>query len=296
MIEEIHYRTIRLYARSSDPHQDSQDEGGEPSVESQIADLEIAAKEIPADNLAMPYTDQGISAWAKKAEERPGLARMLNDVQPGDLVLVWNLFRLSRKTGFELSSILRQIFHTGAHVIATHQGTGGRRLELDTVFGTVLVAGMEIANAINGQERVAHQMRWQRFAARNHLWRGGGRGRTPVGRAVKTIRRGDNRVRIVVWDDEQLQIVHEFYERYRIRGETIGSICQDFIRRDIRAADGKLWVKEVPAYVKRTGKRWIRYSSFPRRAVELIEHCHDVGVADPMMLHPITLERLDQLG
>lgn len=47
--------------------------------------------------------------------ERPELERLLNDLRPGDLVLVWKLDRLARNT-FRLLGLLREIHQRGASV------------------------------------------------------------------------------------------------------------------------------------------------------------------------------------
>jgi len=273
MPEPTFYPNIRIYARPPDAEWEPDD----PDAGTQLQTLREIAEWTPHEHV-VEYVDE-LAPVKSPATERPALQRLLTEVQQGDLVLCWDLYSLSRCTGVELSAVMREIIvHREAHLTATHQ-CGNKRLQLDRVSGVLLVAGMELVNELNTKGPVEAAARAKWYYRRHGLWTGGTR--PPVGRRLEKIKRDGKTYKIVLWDDDQLAIVHEVDDRV-CRGEKLLHVAKDLQRREILAADGKLFAKVYGSHV----------NALPKRALELMNWCRIFGTVDPGMLHPTTLAPL----
>src|SRR5690606_2726 len=102
------------------------------------------------------YTDRGVSG---SKTSRPEFDRMLEDVEPGDTIVVWKLDRLGRSSG-HVMTVIDSLVKRGVHVrtldgVDTTTSTGRAMLGMLAVFAQMerdfiverTVAGLASAKA-----------------------------------------------------------------------------------------------------------------------------------------------------
>src|SRR5690606_2994954 len=97
------------------------------STQDQCLDLQISALERAS--CSKIYTDHGISGVQ---ENRPGLTKLINTLQPGDTLIVWRLDRLGRSLQY-LISFVDRLKNKGVHFVSLSESidtstSGGKLL------------------------------------------------------------------------------------------------------------------------------------------------------------------------
>lgn len=141
--------TVRAYIRCSTKDQ---------TVEHQRSLIE---KLMPHDMQGAPivwYVDTGVSAFKTKFEQRPAGGKLINELQPGDMVLGWRPDRLFRSL-MDTHRVIKMVHDKGASV-ATVEGN----LRTDTLQGRMLFQILGMFAEMESQD-IGRAVRMATFSA-----------------------------------------------------------------------------------------------------------------------------------
>jgi putative DNA-invertase from lambdoid prophage Rac len=199
------------------------------------------------------YSEQE-SATTVSWQERPQLKALTEEIEDGDVLIVWRLSRIDRQP-WRMITALDYFTRRRIRVIALELEFAGQganwELDLDTTMGRTLVMLMAmVAEWWLGGMREDVRAALARLKAQ-----GFGFGpEPPLGKRFERVylpngqttrgRRGGRTFRDrPVWDEEQCGYVREVWVRHKLFGQTLADIARDFIRRGVTTATGKPWAK-----------------------------------------------------
>ena len=207
-----------IYARYSSDMQ------SEASIDDQARLCRRRADELGATVLAV-YSDEGISGSTPVAD-RPGGQAMLNGLQPGDLLIVEALDRISRSL-LEQERIVRRLEHAGVRIIGVNDG-----------YDTEL-KGRKLLRGIRG---VLSEAYLEDLANRTHRGLEGkalaglSAGGCPYG--YRTVEADGGR-RLQIRED-QARWVRWIYQRF-LAGDSPRSIAHELNRQGVPSPRGRTW-------------------------------------------------------
>lgn len=212
------------------------------SPESQRRMIEVKAATL-ADVADWRYTrcDEATSAYKTRWNERPEFRKLMDELQPGDHLIVWRLDRLERS----MWGMIRCVEWLNRRGVVLHVlQYGGAALDLDTAMGKITLS-LWAGFAELFSEQLSQTIREQIQSAKD---RGLPWGNTPA-LGKKRKRRTDGRRGILeeFWDEEQCDYIREMWSRYAA-GEPISKIMLDFEERGCRTWDGSLWSPRSTRY------------------------------------------------
>lgn len=105
------------------------------STQDQDEQLQIDAFKAAGVHRSAIYIDHGVSGTRTK---RPALDRMLDDIEPGDKILVWDLSRLGRNSGHVIT-LLADLKERGIYVQSLQDG-----LDTSTDMGEAMMGILAI--------------------------------------------------------------------------------------------------------------------------------------------------------
>lgn len=215
------------YARASRNHQVK-------SPEVQLSLIEEKAKTIQGAQWARCRTDAATSATEIRWNERPEFVKLMNEMEPGDHLVIWRFDRLERSP-FAMVHALEWLVNRGVSVHVLE--FGGMQLDLDTPQGRMLAMIMAtfagfFADQLSEAVKSAKAWRKERGLAYQ--------GAPPPGRIRVRRRVGGKRIIEDVWDQTQCDLIAEV-KRRKDAHETMGTIARDFEAREEKLWNGKPW-------------------------------------------------------
>lgn len=193
---------------------------GEISIQRQLADFEVwAAKR---DKPITIDFDEGVSGFEVSWKKRPGFQRIVNQMRPGDRLVLWRLDRLDRGMG-EILACARWLVEDKKLKVHTLYEQSGDALDLDTMQGAVLLHCYSMVATIEHHKlraatKAALDFR-RRVGMRYCAWPG-------YGRRFEKRKMGGKIVTFVVWDQHECDLIREI-KRRRESGETWYEIALD---------------------------------------------------------------------
>ena len=217
------------YARASTEKQDT-------SVPRQIADIQATAKKLGLD--LYKTRSEHASASRISFRERPEFAKLMEEMNPNDHLIVWRLDRLDRN----FYRILECVGWLDQRGIKLHliREQFGLPLDLSTAVARATVAMMAMVADIEQEFRlhaIAEGKRWRQS-------QGLAIGKFPgMGKRREHVRRKGRLVKLDVWDPVECNTIREIYRRYA-EGETMAVIAEDLVARGVKTAAGRKWANK----------------------------------------------------
>lgn len=184
--------------------------------------------------------DEAVSASKVMFEQRDEAHKLMNDMRPGDHLVVYRLDRLGRSL-IDMHRVLEKMMLMKINVYILD--FGGNRLDLVSAAGKMFVGIMSVfaeyeSNLIGERTKEALAYR-KKMGLVSHS-------RPKYGYTLKRKparlgqRKGD-----VYYDrhEEECRAIKEIYERHS-HGESMPQIFRDFRKRKLLRADGLPWAKE----------------------------------------------------
>ena len=129
--------TVRAYIRVSTKEQ---------TVEQQRQCIE---RMMPDDLRGAPtewYSDEGVSAFKTKMVKRPSGSKLLEDLEPGDIVVTWRPDRMFRSL-LDMANTTELIHRKGAFLLTVEGG-----IRTDSPFGKTMVSLLSLLAEVESQE------------------------------------------------------------------------------------------------------------------------------------------------
>ncbi len=224
------------YARASDP---SRQLLSAERQHSQIGERARQIAEQTGAEIAHIRID-GASARTIRFYDRPEFKKLMDEIQPGDHLIIWRMDRLDRGVAGMMNAIQWCIDRNITLHILDH---GNMQLDLDSYIGKAIVGFMAvIANMQTDQlsAAVKASVQWRRQQGYHIagpyapvLLK-----KIPVSRVFNGRRR---KAYLLAWDEKQIAQAREIINRHDA-GETWYSIAKDFLERGETTSDGQVWV------------------------------------------------------
>lgn len=216
----------RGYARASLLKQERS-----PDQQIELMDARMERGDLPGP---LVVRTEHASAIHKRWHQRQEFRKLCDEIQPGDVLLVWRLDRIDR-IGFPLVGAIDYLKDRGVRIISL-EDRAGRELDLDTALGRAMVHMQAISSDIWSETHA-------RTAKENHAYRRKHKfadGRYRIGMRRDII----NGQQVDVWDDHEIEQVREIIRRHQA-GETFTAIAKDFHVREERTSNNKRWVRFI---------------------------------------------------
>lgn len=224
----------RVFAYHRDSPFDDQD------VEDQLAEYRATAAMMGREYVGCIHEDDA-SVKTTPCHERPGFRKLLEEVRPGDELLVWRIVAL----GSDVEAVvcaMGALAERGANLRVLNS-----KIEAFCITPTIaLVASILLPAMTRWFEESHRETTRQRLAwRRQHGFvtkpvPGYGKRFAPLNGGFKTCR--GTPTRIEIWDAIECAQIREIRRR-RLEGEPYASIARDFCQRGERRSNGSLWAK-----------------------------------------------------
>lgn len=184
--------------------------------------------------------DEAVSASKVMFEDRDEARKLMNDLRPGDHLIVCKLDRLGRSV-IDLHKVLDKLNRMQINIYILNFGNG--RLDLTTVMGKAIIGLFAVLAEMESgliSERTKEAMAYRKkMGLVSHS-------RPKYGYTLKRKpakigqRKGDA---YYTRHEEECRAIKEIYERHS-HGESMPRIFYDFRKRKLIRADGLPWAKE----------------------------------------------------
>lgn len=208
------------------------------SIDMQLSLVQDLAARHDRELAKQDVLTETASATTTPYNKRPEFSKLMQMVKPGDWLFVWRMDRIERNP-FKLPQAMEWLMKENVVICSHMEGV----IDLSTIHGRMMVYGQQMVCDMFKtylSEATSAGLNWRKengFAYNANRF-----GRKRV--VVRTAKRGGKTLKADVWDSGELHTIREIYRRNQA-GETLSAIAEDFYRRKLMTANGKLWCPKV---------------------------------------------------